>query len=72
MQTIIDMSSGKIPMDKESIKYIDPKKIKVVVESSSSSGDEWQDPDLKKTISRPKKRVRNDSSDDYSKENDSA
>ena len=59
-------------MDKESIKYIDPKKIKIAVESSSSSGDEWQDFESKKTTSRQKKRVRNDSSDDFLKSNESA
>ena len=39
----MNMSAGVIPVDIESIRYIDPKKIKTRVESSSSSEDEKDD-----------------------------
>lgn len=44
LNRIIDMSTGKIPVDKEAIQYVDPKKLKKqIIESSSSSGDENED-----------------------------
>lgn len=58
------MSTGIIPVNKESIKYIDPKKIKIKIESSSTSGDEnedWLDSRNKK-----KARFKSDSSSDES------
>lgn len=44
LERIIDMSTGKIPVDKKAIEYVDPKKLKKQIEeSSSSSGDENED-----------------------------
>lgn len=39
----MNMSAGVIPVDIESIRFIDPKKIKTRVESSSSSEDDKDD-----------------------------
>ena len=61
LQRLVDMSNGTIPMDKESIKYYDPKKVKDILYSSSSSGDEnddWRD----NTITFGLKRERSESS----------
>ena len=61
LQRLVDMSNGTIPMDKELIKYYDPKKVKDILYSSSSSGDEnddWRD----NTITFGLKRERSESS----------
>ena len=61
LQRLIDMSNGTIPMDKELIKYYDPKKVKDIINSSSSSDDEnddWRD----NTITFGLKRERSESS----------
>ena len=47
MYRFIEMSTGKIPVDKEAIQYVDPKKMRQQqIESSTTSGDEnddWRD-----------------------------
>ena len=61
LQRLVDMSNGTIPMDKELIKYYDPKKVKDIINSSSSSDDEnddWRD----NTITFGLKRERSESS----------
>ena len=67
LNRVIDMSTGKIPVDKEAIQYVDPKKIKKPdVESSTSSGDENED-----WCDTPKKgRKRRYASDDSSEIDD--
>lgn len=56
LQRIHDMSNGVIKMDKEAIKYIDPKKVKIVDQSSSSSdeNDDWIDTTSWSRIKRPR------------------
>ena len=61
LQRLVDMINGTIPMDKELIKYYDPKKVKDIINSSSSSDDEnddWRD----NTITFGLKRERSESS----------
>ena len=61
LQRLVDMSNGTIPMDKELIKYYDPKKVRDIINSSSSSDDEnddWRD----NTITFGLKRERSESS----------
>lgn len=61
LQRLVNMSNGTIPMDKELIKYYDPKKVKDIINSSSSSDDEnddWRD----NTITFGLKRERSESS----------
>ena len=63
LQRLIDMSNGTIPMDKESIKYYDPKKVKDILYSSSSSGDENDDwRDNNNTVSLKRERTVSSSS----------
>ena len=70
LQRLVDMSNGTIPMDKELIKYYDPKKVKDIINSSSSSDDEnddWRD----NTITFGLKRERSESSSSSSSSEDS-
>ena len=69
LQRLIDMSNGTIPMDKELIKYYDPKKVKDIINSSSSSDDEnddWRD----NTITFGLKRERSESSSSSSEDSE--
>lgn len=64
MDRIIGMSTGKIPIDKEAIQYVDPKKMRQQqMESSTTSGDEnddWRDVSYQ---DRKKRHLNDDSSE---------
>lgn len=64
LQKLHDMSNGVIKLDKEAIKYIDPKKVKIIDQSSSSSdeNEDWLDTPSGRRIKRS--RVEHVPSDD--------
>ena len=73
LQRLIDMSNGIIPMDKESIKYYDPKKVKVTFDSPSTSGDEnddWRDNSRRSRRPKTPMSLPSSSSDDELSETD--
>ena len=75
LQRLVDMSNGTIPMDKELIKYYDPKKVKDIINSSSSSDDEnddWRDNTITFGLKRERSESSSSSSEDSEDSEDSA